>query len=149
MITYFTVRRIVTDLDRAHREGWKFGAKTVRGAYMHGERARAQQLGYADPIHPTIDATHASYNGCVAPQSLLPAPLFLLSAAPMYCVIRCAGHSVGHDIQASCIRNRYKLRPHFLSVLFGFSILSIICCLEHHLLPCALMPSSCWQSGSL
>ena len=53
----------MTDLDRAKREGWAWGAKTVRGAYMHGERARAQQLGYADPIWPDLQSTHHSYNG--------------------------------------------------------------------------------------
>ncbi|KAK9791187.1 hypothetical protein WJX73_005196 [Symbiochloris irregularis] len=58
--------RVWNDLERARKEGWCFGAKTVRGAYMHVERARAQQLGYADPIWPDIDATHHSYNRCVA-----------------------------------------------------------------------------------
>ena len=52
------------DLNRARREGWRFGAKTVRGAYMHGERARALQLGLPDPIQPTLEATHKSYNRC-------------------------------------------------------------------------------------
>lgn len=55
--------RLANDLNRAKHEGWRWGAKLVRGAYMHGERARAQQLGLADPIWPSLEDTHASYNG--------------------------------------------------------------------------------------
>ena len=32
---------------------------------MSQERARAQELGYHDPIWPSIDGTHASYAACV------------------------------------------------------------------------------------
>ena len=49
---------------RASREGWTWGAKTVRGAYMHVERARAAQLGYDSPIQDSIAATHSNYNRC-------------------------------------------------------------------------------------
>ena len=42
--------RIETDMQRAAMEGWKFGAKTVRGAYMVVERARAAEKGYESPI---------------------------------------------------------------------------------------------------
>ena len=38
--------RLHLDLERARREGWQFGAKLVRGAYMEHERARAAALGY-------------------------------------------------------------------------------------------------------
>ena len=53
--------RLRLDLERARREGWQFGAKLVRGAYMEHERARAAALGYEDPIQPTAEATHANY----------------------------------------------------------------------------------------
>ncbi|KAH8097152.1 proline dehydrogenase [Aureococcus anophagefferens] len=50
----------------ANREGWHFGAKLVRGAYLHLERARAARLGYADPVHATIEDTHACFDAAVA-----------------------------------------------------------------------------------
>ena len=57
--------KLQTDLDRSQREGWHLGAKLVRGAYMVHERARALERGYADPIQPTIEATHASYERAI------------------------------------------------------------------------------------
>ena len=47
---------------RAVAEGWRFGAKTVRGAYMVVERARAAERGYDSPIWDTLQETHDSYN---------------------------------------------------------------------------------------
>ncbi len=55
---------------RAAEEGWVFGAKTVRGAYMVVERARAQALGYDSPIQDTLQATHANYDRCAASAAL-------------------------------------------------------------------------------
>ncbi|KDO29951.1 hypothetical protein SPRG_05141 [Saprolegnia parasitica CBS 223.65] len=57
--------RVLIDLERANREGFKFACKLVRGAYMVQERKRAKDLGYEDPIQPSIEATHANYNALV------------------------------------------------------------------------------------
>jgi proline dehydrogenase len=46
----------------AKEQGFILGAKLVRGAYMEKERARAQQMGYASPIHVNKEATDADFN---------------------------------------------------------------------------------------
>ena len=54
--------RVETDIGRSEQEGWCFGAKLVRGAYMFSERERAKDMGYPSPIHSTIQDTHDNYN---------------------------------------------------------------------------------------
>ncbi|KAJ2123584.1 proline dehydrogenase [Coemansia sp. RSA 720] len=56
------LQRMTDDYERGVREGWRFAAKMVRGAYMELERERAASLGYASPINPTLEATHALYD---------------------------------------------------------------------------------------
>jgi hypothetical protein len=53
-------------MERARREGFFFGAKLVRGAYMYVERDHARDRGYASPIWDTIEQTHANYDRTVA-----------------------------------------------------------------------------------
>ncbi len=48
--------------DRARKEGFLLGAKLVRGAYLEKERARAQEMGYPDPINPDKAITDDYYN---------------------------------------------------------------------------------------
>ena len=54
--------RLCLDTERARREGWLYGAKLVRGAYMQLERERARQKGYPSPIWDDIQQTHDNYN---------------------------------------------------------------------------------------
>ena len=60
-----TAERLRDDMDRSKRHSYHFGAKLVRGAYMEGERALAESLGYESPIHDTIEDTHNCYNDSV------------------------------------------------------------------------------------
>lgn len=66
--------RIKADMERASREGWKWGAKAVRGAYIHQERALAEEHGHESPIHDTLADTHDNYDRCLllimAPSSI-------------------------------------------------------------------------------
>lgn len=52
-------------LEQAEAERFRFGVKLVRGAYIEHERARAAQLGLADPIYPTYEATTAAFHDAI------------------------------------------------------------------------------------
>ncbi|HMG16451.1 MAG TPA: proline dehydrogenase family protein, partial [Saprospiraceae bacterium] len=51
--------------EKAEKEGYYFGAKLVRGAYMDKERKRALETGYASPIHNTKAETDHDYNEAI------------------------------------------------------------------------------------
>lgn len=50
---------------RAKEQGFKVGAKIVRGAYMEKENARAKKLGYLSPICENKEATDVNFNGAL------------------------------------------------------------------------------------
>ncbi|GAX83243.1 hypothetical protein CEUSTIGMA_g10669.t1 [Chlamydomonas eustigma] len=60
-----THMRLKVDMERAHREGYQFACKLVRGAYMNLERDRAAQQGYPSPVWDCLEETHACYEGCL------------------------------------------------------------------------------------
>jgi proline dehydrogenase len=59
------MERLTTDVQRADRLDYHFGAKLVRGAYMESERALATANGLVSPIHETVEDTHTCYNDAV------------------------------------------------------------------------------------
>jgi proline dehydrogenase len=52
-------------IDTARKKKYFFGAKLVRGAYMEKERARAEEIGYPDPIQPNKRATDEAYDAAL------------------------------------------------------------------------------------
>jgi len=56
------LQRLVQVNEKGKKEGYKVGAKLVRGAYMEKERARAKEYGYEDPIQPDKASTDLQYN---------------------------------------------------------------------------------------
>ncbi len=53
------------DFAYAETQGFHFGAKIVRGAYMEIERERAQKNGYPSPIQPDKKSTDNDYNEAI------------------------------------------------------------------------------------
>ncbi|XP_045116029.1 LOW QUALITY PROTEIN: proline dehydrogenase 1, mitochondrial-like [Portunus trituberculatus] len=60
-----TLNNLALDLEQSYRQKFFFGAKLVRGAYMEQERARADELGYEDPVNPSYEATTQMYHDCL------------------------------------------------------------------------------------
>jgi proline dehydrogenase len=59
-------RRLDQDMRRARQGGYGFACKLVRGAYMQMERREAHEQGRPDPVHATLQDTHACYNQAVS-----------------------------------------------------------------------------------
>lgn len=51
--------------EEARKNGYCFGVKLVRGAYMERERERAAEYGYPSPIHPDKDSTDRDFNSAL------------------------------------------------------------------------------------
>lgn len=51
---------------KGYRDGFKIGAKIVRGAYMEKENERAKKMGYPSPICENKEATDVSFNGVLS-----------------------------------------------------------------------------------
>jgi proline dehydrogenase len=57
--------KVLRDLERSRREGWRFGAKMVRGAYMVSERRKALERGLESPICETYEDTEAEFHASI------------------------------------------------------------------------------------
>lgn len=57
--------RVQRDLERSAKEGWRFGAKVVRGAYMVSEREKAKKRGLESPICETYEDTEANFHAAI------------------------------------------------------------------------------------
>ncbi len=53
---------MIETAEAARSEGWIFGSKIVRGAYMEKERLRAKEMGYPSPIFPDKVSTDKAYD---------------------------------------------------------------------------------------
>lgn len=62
MYRWDSIARIKQHHEMMKAEGYKFGLKIVRGAYMEKERARAAAMGYPSPIQPDKPATDRDFN---------------------------------------------------------------------------------------
>ncbi|KAK9832214.1 hypothetical protein WJX74_003223 [Apatococcus lobatus] len=60
-----TPSRLAGDVSLAARQGWTFGGKLVRGAYLVHEVEQAKLLGQPRPVHDSLLETHACYDRCV------------------------------------------------------------------------------------
>ena len=60
-------QKYIEDLhQKGKAEGFKIGAKLVRGAYMEKENLRAKKMGYISPICESKEATDVSFNGVMS-----------------------------------------------------------------------------------
>lgn len=57
--------KVLRDLARSESEGWRYGAKLVRGAYMVSERLKAEKRGMESPVCETYEATEANFHACL------------------------------------------------------------------------------------
>lgn len=66
MYRHDSIARIKEHHAIAKAEGFRFGLKIVRGAYMEKERARAASMGYPSPIQPDKPATDHDFDAIIA-----------------------------------------------------------------------------------
>lgn len=78
---------LLGDLRLAQEEGFCFGVKLVRGAYMDKERKLAKEEGREDPVHQSWEDTNDSYNGSLS------AMLEVISQKPERCRMIVASHN--------------------------------------------------------
>jgi proline dehydrogenase len=102
-------------LARAKEEGFIYGVKIVRGAYMEKERKRAEAKGYTDPIQPNKAATDRDYNAALE--------LILSNLEHMAVVV--GTHNEGSIELAATLMTKHSIafdsRRVYVAQLFGMS----------------------------
>ena len=97
----------------AKEQGYFFGAKPVRGAYMEKERARAIAEGYLDPIQPNKEATDRDYDLAIA------------YSAQEGVHLVCATHNEKSTLTLTEMMSQYQIDPKsdlvYFSQLYGMS----------------------------
>ncbi len=92
-----------------------FGVKLVRGAYMEKERARAEQQGYPDPIHPTKEATDEAFNKALA---------FCIDNKQRISVV-CGSHNEYSNYYLTVLMDKHGMQPQdervWFAQLYGMS----------------------------
>jgi proline dehydrogenase len=100
---------------KAKTKNYWLGVKLVRGAYMEKERTRALEMGYADPIQPTKEATDRDFDLSVD---------FCL--ANLDSVAICAGtHNEASSLRLAQLMDKHKIAHNdkriYFAQLFGMS----------------------------
>jgi proline dehydrogenase len=103
--------RLNSDIESARRQGYKFGAKLVRGAYLVLERGLAEQGRYVSPIHETLTDTHTNYNRCVR--------ILIQEAATCGAEVMIATHNQYSVEMAVRSMHDFGLKPELCGVYFG------------------------------
>lgn len=104
---------LVEDMELANKEGYCFGAKLVRGAYMEQERERAFNMGYEDPINENFDATTKMY------ESSLMHSLEEIKKKPGFVNIMVASHNEDTIRFAIEKMDEFGIRPNDNYICFG------------------------------
>jgi proline dehydrogenase len=115
MYSHSTLPYLKYCIETAAKNGYIYGAKLVRGAYMEKERLRAKEKGYEDPIQPNKEATDRDYDAGVlyCLENLKQSALFIGTHNEQSCM-KAAQYMLDHKIDLST-------RRVYISQLFGMS----------------------------
>ena len=83
MYRHDRLQHIKDGIEKAKREGYKYGGKVVRGAYMEKERERAAEMDYPSPIQPDKISTDIDFNAAIK----------LMVEEIEHCAMCCATHN--------------------------------------------------------
>ncbi|KAM9981261.1 hypothetical protein ACTFIY_003564 [Dictyostelium cf. discoideum] len=101
------------ELSSSKKFNFKLGAKIVRGAYMVTESERSQRLSTENPVLPTIQDTHKSYN------TALDFLLNQIKSDPNSIGIMIASHNEDSINLGTKLIKQYKIDPANPNIQFG------------------------------